>query len=55
METGSVSAIISATAGVTGVLLGNLFVAVKEWIVSRTRRPVTDHRMKRRVRPHLYV
>lgn len=32
------SAIISATAGITGVILGNLFVAVKEWLVSNTRR-----------------
>ncbi|SDD40755.1 hypothetical protein [Paraburkholderia lycopersici] len=38
MDTGSISAIISATAGITGVLLGNSFVAVKEWIVSRTKR-----------------
>jgi len=38
MESGSVSAIISAASGISGVLLGNSFVAVKEWLVSRTRR-----------------
>jgi hypothetical protein len=38
MDAVSMSAIISATAGITGVLLGNSFVALKEWIVTRTRR-----------------
>ncbi|CAG9238159.1 hypothetical protein PSP6_80001 [Paraburkholderia tropica] len=38
METGNVSAIISATAGISGVLLGNSFVAVKEWLVGRSKR-----------------
>jgi hypothetical protein len=38
MDTGNVSAIISATAGISGVLLGNSFVAIKEWLVSRSRR-----------------
>ncbi|PYE22862.1 hypothetical protein C7410_109158 [Paraburkholderia silvatlantica] len=38
MESGNVSAIISAASGISGVLLGNSFVAVKEWIVSRSRR-----------------
>lgn len=31
MDSGNVSAIISAVAGISGVLLGNLFVLVKEW------------------------
>ena len=35
MDSGNVSAIISATAGITGVLFGNLFVLVKEWWVKR--------------------
>jgi hypothetical protein len=35
MDSGSVSAIISAVAGISGVLLGNLFVLVKEWWVKR--------------------
>jgi hypothetical protein len=34
MDPGNVSAIISAAAGISGVLLGNTFVLVKEW---RTR------------------
>ncbi|WP_334011867.1 hypothetical protein [Burkholderia cepacia] len=38
MDNGNISAIISASAGITGVILGNLFVAVKEWWVSKTRR-----------------
>jgi hypothetical protein len=38
MESGSVSAIISAVSGISGVLLGNSFVAVKEWFISRSRR-----------------
>lgn len=32
MEAATVSAIISATAGITGVLLGNSFVAIKEYL-----------------------
>lgn len=38
MDSGSVSAIISATAGIGGVLLGNSFVAIKEWFVTRSKR-----------------
>ncbi|WP_233850461.1 hypothetical protein [Paraburkholderia sp. HD33-4] len=38
MDTGNVSAVISAAAGITGVLLGNSFAAVKEWLVSRSKR-----------------
>ncbi|KVO77098.1 hypothetical protein WJ79_12345 [Burkholderia ubonensis] len=38
MDTGNVSAIISATAGISGVLLGNSFVAVKEWLTNRSKR-----------------
>ncbi|MDN7851319.1 hypothetical protein [Burkholderia seminalis] len=38
MDTGNVSAIISATAGISGVLLGNSFVAVKEWLTNRAKR-----------------
>lgn len=35
MEPGNVSAIISAVAGISGVLLGNSFVLVKEWWAKR--------------------
>lgn len=35
MEAGNVSAIISATAGICGVLLGNSFVLIKEWWIKR--------------------
>lgn len=38
MDTGNVSAIISAGAGISGVLLGNLFTATKEWLVGRSKR-----------------
>lgn len=38
MDTASSSAIISATAGISGVLLGNSFVAIKEWLVGRSKR-----------------
>ncbi|WP_175833917.1 hypothetical protein [Burkholderia cenocepacia] len=38
MDTGNVSAIISAAAGISGVLLGNSFVAVKEWLTNRSKR-----------------
>jgi hypothetical protein len=38
MDTGNISAVISATAGISGVLLGNSFVAVKEWLTNRSRR-----------------
>lgn len=38
MDPGNVSAIISAAAGISGVLLGNSFVAIKEWLVSRSKR-----------------
>ncbi|MBV8659806.1 MAG: hypothetical protein JO142_18455 [Burkholderiales bacterium] len=38
MDTGNVSAIISAVAGISGVLLGNSFVAVKEWLINRSKR-----------------
>lgn len=36
MDSGNVSAIISAAAGISGVLLGNLFVLIKEWWVKRS-------------------
>lgn len=35
MDPGNVSAIISAAAGISGVLLGNSFVLIKEWWVKR--------------------
>lgn len=35
MESGHVSAIISAAAGISGVLLGNIFVLTKEWWTKR--------------------
>ncbi|PZW58786.1 hypothetical protein F475_03690 [Pseudomonas sp. URMO17WK12:I6] len=35
MEPGNVSAIISAVAGISGVLLGNSFVLIKEWWAKR--------------------
>ncbi|CAB3682095.1 hypothetical protein R8871_02569 [Paraburkholderia graminis C4D1M] len=38
MDTGNVSAIISASAGIIGVLLGNSFVTVKELVVNRSKR-----------------
>jgi hypothetical protein len=38
MDTGNVSAIISAAAGISGVLLGNSFVTVKEWLINRSKR-----------------
>jgi hypothetical protein len=38
METGNVSAIISAVAGISGVLLGNSFAALKEWVIHRSKR-----------------
>jgi len=38
METGNVSAIISAAAGISGVLLGNSFAAIKEWVIHRSKR-----------------
>ncbi|WP_286864223.1 MULTISPECIES: hypothetical protein [Pseudomonadota] len=34
MDTGNASAIISAAAGISGVLLGNGFSALKEWLGS---------------------
>ncbi|MFG0863132.1 hypothetical protein [Pseudomonas sp. CJQ_13] len=37
MDAGNVSAIISAAAGITGVLLGNAFVWVKEWGTTRQK------------------
>ncbi|WP_081056375.1 hypothetical protein [Burkholderia territorii] len=37
MDSGNISSIISAGAGITGVILGNSFVAIKEWIINRTR------------------
>ena len=36
MDSGNVSAIISAAAGISGVLLGNLFILIKEWWVKRS-------------------
>lgn len=42
MDSGNVSAIISATAGLVGVVLGNSFVAIKEHVAGRrTRREGT--------------
>lgn len=38
MDSGNVSAVISALAGITGVLLGNSFVALKEFVVSKSKR-----------------
>ncbi|AJW45477.1 Transmembrane protein [Ralstonia mannitolilytica] len=38
MDAGNTSAIISAVAGISGVLLGNSFVAIKEWLTSRSKR-----------------
>lgn len=38
MDAGNVSAIISAFAGIFGVLLGNSFVAIKEYVASLTKR-----------------
>lgn len=38
MDAGNVSAIISAVAGISGVLLGNSFVAIKEYVTGRTKR-----------------
>jgi hypothetical protein len=38
MDPGSVSAIISAGAGISGVLLGNMFTVIKEWLVGRSKR-----------------
>jgi len=37
MDTGNVSAIISAAAGISGVLLGNSFVAIKEILTNRSK------------------
>lgn len=37
MDAGNVSAIISAVAGITGVLLGNAFVWAKEWGTTRQK------------------
>lgn len=37
MDSGNVSAIISAAAGISGVLLGNAFVLIKEWIDKKGR------------------
>ncbi|WP_211222804.1 hypothetical protein [Paludibacterium yongneupense] len=38
MDAGNVSAIISAAAGISGVLLGNSFVAIKEFVIGWRRR-----------------
>lgn len=38
MDSGNVSAVISALAGIVGVLLGNSFVAIKEFWVSKSKR-----------------
>ncbi|BCM07239.1 hypothetical protein MAFF241647_15960 [Ralstonia solanacearum] len=38
MDAGNTSAIISATAGISGVLLGNTFVALKEWLANKSKR-----------------
>jgi hypothetical protein len=37
MDPGSVSAIISAVAGIRGVLFGNTFVLVKDWWAKRNK------------------
>jgi hypothetical protein len=38
MDAGNVSAIISAVAGISGVVIGNSFVAIKEGLTNRTKR-----------------
>lgn len=38
MDAGNNSAIISATAGISGVLLGGAITALKEWLTHRSRR-----------------
>ncbi|MFP3405665.1 hypothetical protein SB757_13520 [Pseudomonas sp. SIMBA_065] len=38
MDSGNISAVISAAAGISGVLLGNSFVAIKEFVISRSKR-----------------
>ncbi|WP_321965238.1 hypothetical protein [Paraburkholderia sp. J7] len=38
MDKGNVSAIISALAGISGVLLGGAITALKEWLIHRSRR-----------------
>lgn len=38
MDAGNTSAIISAVAGISGVLLGNTFVAIKEWLTNQSKR-----------------
>lgn len=38
MDSGNTSAVISAVAGISGVLLGALLTAFKEWMVSRSSR-----------------
>lgn len=38
MDSGNISAIISASAGLLGVVLGNSYVAVKEYVVGRRTR-----------------
>ncbi|MGC0109322.1 hypothetical protein [Ralstonia pseudosolanacearum] len=38
MDAGNTSAIISAAAGISGVLLGNTFVAFKEWLTNKSKR-----------------
>ncbi|MCE5978538.1 hypothetical protein [Pseudomonas sp. JR33AA] len=38
MDSGNVSAVISAVAGISGVVLGNLLVAIKEYVTSRSKR-----------------
>lgn len=42
MDAGNTSAIISAAAGISGVLLGNTFVAFKEWLTNKSKRQRTQ-------------
>ena len=37
MNDAHIAAIISAIAGIAGVILGNSFAAIKEWVVKRKR------------------
>lgn len=38
MDSGNVSAVISAVAGISGVVLGNFLVAIREYVTSRSKR-----------------
>jgi hypothetical protein len=37
MNDAHIASIISAIAGIAGVILGNSFAAIKEWVVKRKR------------------